>query len=409
MATRRLGVFGVPPAVVAVLVSTFFLGFGGGVVFPILPNLGAVVGIAPFVVGIILSANRIVRLVANAPVGTVVDRVGTRRPFVAGVVLETVSTVGYLIALRSPMPEVWFLGARVLWGLGSAFVLGTAYTIAADVCEPESRGRTMSIVRGGTSLGFPAGMALGGVVGELYGAEAAFATATALSVLACVVTYLAVPETHAAERSSGVGLRDLDLSSPALITGGANFALLFTYNGVVFATLVSFLDTVPVGGVAVGAQGTSGVLIGASVLTGSVFSVAGGKASDVIGHRLPVILVCFGGLSVGMFLLAVGTTFPLLLAAVLLLGAGQGGVGGPLVSLLGDLTADGRMGRATGTYNALGDLGASVGLLVSLPLAGLVGFPSLYRLTALVPVVAGAVILAGLYTTYDGIPSVTSG
>ncbi|GGN95536.1 MULTISPECIES: MFS transporter [Haloarcula] len=409
MTTRRLGVLGVQPAVVAVLVSTFFLGFGGGVIFPILPNLGAVVGIAPVVVGVILSANRVVRLLANAPVGTVVDRVGTRTPFVAGVVLETVATVGYLVALRSAVPAAWFLGARVLWGLGSAFVLATAYTIAADVCEPESRGRTMSIVRGGTSLGFPAGMAIGGIIGEVYSANAAFATATGLSVVACCVTYLAVPETHAADRSGGVGLRDLDFSSPALITGGANFALLLTYNGVVFATLVSFLDTVPAGGVAVGAQGTSGVLIGASVLTGSVFSVAGGKVSDVMGHRLPVILACFGGLSAGMVLLAVGTTFPVLLTAVLLLGAGQGGVGGPLVSLLGDLTADSRMGRATGTYNALGDLGASVGLLVSLPLAGLIGFPSLYRLTAFVPVVAATAVMAGLYTTYDEIPDVTSG
>ncbi len=409
MATRRLGVFGLPHAVVAVLVSTFFLGFGGGVVFPILPNLGAVVGIAPVVVGVILSANRIVRLLANAPVGAVVDRVGTRTPFVAGVILETVATAGYLLALRSSMPAVWFLGARVLWGLGSAFVLATAYTIAADVCDPESRGRTMSIVRGGTSLGFPAGMSLGGIVGEVYGASAAFAVATGLSVLACLVTYVAIPETHAVDGTGGVALRNIDLSSPALITGGANFALLFTYNGVVFATLVSFLDTVEAGSVAVGAQGTSGVLIGASVLTGSVFSVAGGKASDIMGRRVPVILTCFVCLSAGMVLLAIGTTFPILLASVLLLGAGQGGVGGPLVSLLGDLTASAEMGSATGTYNALGDLGATVGLLVSLPLGNAIGFPSLYRLTALVPISAAVVVIGCLYTTYDEIPSVTSG
>jgi len=110
-----------------------------------------------------------------------------------------------------------------------------------------------------------------------------------------------------------------------------------------------------------------------------------------------------------MVLLTVGTSFPVLLASVLLLGAGQGGVGGPLVSLLGDLTADDRMGRATGTYDALGDPGASVGLLVSPPLAGVVGLPSLYRLTALVPVLAATAVLVGLYTTYDEIPGVTSG
>ena len=48
--------------VIAVVASTFFVGFGGGVVFPILPNLGAVLGISAVMVGLILSANRFTTL-----------------------------------------------------------------------------------------------------------------------------------------------------------------------------------------------------------------------------------------------------------------------------------------------------------------------------------------------------------
>jgi MFS family permease len=76
-----------------VVVSTFFVGFGG-VVVPILPNLGEVIGISPFLVGLILSANRFSRLFANAPAGALVDRVGTRRPFVAGMVIQGVASLG---------------------------------------------------------------------------------------------------------------------------------------------------------------------------------------------------------------------------------------------------------------------------------------------------------------------------
>ncbi|OYR60390.1 hypothetical protein DJ71_24705, partial [Halorubrum sp. E3] len=65
----RFGFERPPPVLLAVIASTFFVGFGGGVVFPILPNLGAVLGISAFMVGAILSANRWVRLVANAPAG----------------------------------------------------------------------------------------------------------------------------------------------------------------------------------------------------------------------------------------------------------------------------------------------------------------------------------------------------
>jgi hypothetical protein len=85
-------------AIDAVILSTLFIGFGGGVVFPILPNLGAVLGISPFLVGFILSANRFARLLANAPTGTLVDRFRTRKPFVVGVIIQGISTAGNIIA-----------------------------------------------------------------------------------------------------------------------------------------------------------------------------------------------------------------------------------------------------------------------------------------------------------------------
>jgi len=104
----EVGLFGIdrPPIVLlAVIASAFFVGFGGGVVFPILPNLGAVLGISAFMVGVILSANRWVRLVANAPAGALVDRHGTRKPFVIGLFVEGVATLGYVVALAMPAAE----------------------------------------------------------------------------------------------------------------------------------------------------------------------------------------------------------------------------------------------------------------------------------------------------------------
>jgi MFS family permease len=63
-------------------VSTFFAGFGGGVVVPTLPTLGAVGEMSPFLMGLLLSANRFPRIVANVPAGALVDRFGTRTPLV---------------------------------------------------------------------------------------------------------------------------------------------------------------------------------------------------------------------------------------------------------------------------------------------------------------------------------------
>ena len=53
-------------------------------VFPILANLGSVLRISAVTVGLILSANRLVRLVADVSAGVPVDRYETQTSFDIG-------------------------------------------------------------------------------------------------------------------------------------------------------------------------------------------------------------------------------------------------------------------------------------------------------------------------------------
>ncbi len=383
--------------VLAVIASTFFVGFGGGVVFPILPNLGAVLGITPFVVGLILSANRFTRIVANAPAGALIDRFGTRTPFVAGLFVEGVATLGYVVAIRSAAPEAWFLASRVLWGLGSAFVFATAYTIAADVSDGGSRGTNMGVVRGGITLGFPAGLVLGGVVSDSYGVVAAFVVAAGFAMLASVIAYRTIPETHVSEVQSSVKPWHVDRSLPAVTVGLVNFGLFFAYLGALFATLVLFLEARSLTVLGYGPQGTSGLLMAVTVLSASVFMLGGGKLSDLRGSRVP-ILIAFLVVSFGGFVaLALADSIPVLIGACVLIGAGQGGTSGPLMALLADLTPEDRMGRATATNNVLGDVGGGLGPMVSLPLIETVGFEPVYAACAVIPLLAGVLLLGGVY------------
>ncbi|MFC4245830.1 MFS transporter [Natribaculum luteum] len=383
--------------VYAVVASTFFVGFGGGVVFPILPNLGEVLGISAFLVGIILSANRFVRLVSNAPAGALVDRIGTRTPFVAGLAIEGVATFGYVIAINSAVPEVWFLLARILWGLGSAFVFATAYTITADVSEADSRGTSMGIVRAGITFGFPAGLVLGGVVSDLYGNSEAFVLAAAFAAFASVVAYLIVPETHVEGAKESVKPWDVERTVPALTVGLVNFGLYFAYIGVLFSTLVLLLGAREITVFGLDSQGSSGMLMAVTVLAGATFTLGGGVLSDTVGARVPVLLAFLATTCVGFATLAVSSSIELLVVACFLIGAGQGGVGGPLTALLADLSPEERMGRAMGTNNVLGDVGGGLGPLVSLPLVQRLGFETVYAISALVPLLAGLVLVVGIY------------
>ncbi|WP_246279804.1 MFS transporter [Natronomonas salina] len=384
--------------IATVIASTFFVGFGGGVVFPILPNLGAVLGISPFMVGLILSANRFTRLFANAPSGIVVDRVGTRTPFVVGLAVQGVATAGYVVAVASSWPSAWFLLARVAWGVGSALVFATAYTIAADLSDDTSRGTNMGLIRGGVIFGFPTGLVVGGVVSEFYGTVAAFVVATAFALFASLLAYLAVPETHVeGEPRRSVKPWDVDTSVPAVTVGLVNFTVLFAYIGVLFATLVLFLEANDIGVFGLDAQGTSGAFMAVTVLSAAVFMFLSGYVSDRRGSRVPALLGFLVVTFVGLVLFAFADTVPTLTAACLLIGAGQGGTSGPLMALLADLTPDDSMGRAVGTNNVFGDVGGGLGPMVSLPLVDAVGFWPVYVACAVLPLVAGGILLVGVH------------
>ena len=381
----------------AVIISTFFIGFGGGVIFPILPNLGKVLGISPFLVGLILSANRFSRLVANAPAGSLVDRMGTRKPFVIGMLIQGISTGGYVIAMIAPLPEAWFMGARILWGIGSALVFATAYTIADDISDGGSRGSNMGLIRGGVLFGFPTGVVLGGLVSELAGNVVAFSIATGFAFLASLVAFLTVPETHVeGEPNQSVKPWDINTNRPAVTVGLVNFVVLFVYIGALFATLVLFLDQNQLSVFGFDAQGSSGLFMGLTVVAAGLSMYAGGYVSDHYQSRVPILLLFLGVTSVGFMLFALSETVVLLAVACLCIGLGQGGTSGPLMALLGDLVLDDQMGRAVGTNNVFGDIGGGFGPIVTLPIIDTVGFWPVYLSCAILPLLAAMILLSGV-------------
>ncbi len=381
----------------AVIVSTFFIGFGGGVIFPILPNLGAVLGISPVLVGIILSANRFSRLVANAPAGSLVDRIGTRTPFVVGMFVQGVATFSYVVAMVAPLPEAWFLFARLLWGVGSALVFATAYTIAADVSDGRSRGANMGLIRGGVLFGFPTGVVIGGVLSELAGTLTAFGVATVFAFIASGIAYGSVPETHVeTERNTSAKPWDVNTDIPALTVGLVNFAVLFVYIGALFATLVLFLGQNDLSVFGFDSQGSSGIFMGLTVVAAGVSMYVGGSVSDRRQSRIPTLLFFLGATSLGFILLTFADSNLSLALACLFVGIGQGGTSGPLMALLGDLVPDDEMGRAVGTSNVFGDIGGGFGPIVTLPLIDAVGFEPIYLSCAALPLVAAVALLVGV-------------
>jgi MFS family permease len=176
-----------------------------------------------------------------------------------------------------------------------------------------------------------------------------------------------------------------------------NFAVLFVYIGALFATLVLFLGANDISVLGFAEQGTSGVFMAVTVVAAGVFMFGGGYLSDRRQSRVPTLVAFLAVTVVGFVLLAYASSVVTMTVACLFIGAGQGGTSGPLMALLSDLTPDERMGRAIGTNNVLGDVGAGLGPILTLPLVNTVGFKPVYLTCAAFPLLAVAILLGGIY------------
>jgi MFS family permease len=398
----------------SLVAGVFFGGLGGGVAFPTLPTLGPLLGISPFLVGVILSVNRFTRLVMNTPAGQILDRVGTRRPMIAGFTLQGLAPFGYVLGLhadRLPVSSAAvFLGSRAVWGFGSAFVFVGAFSTITHVTTTENRGKWIGYMRGGQSLGFPTGLVVGGLLTDAYGYDIAFAVAGVTGLLAAVVAFLVLPDVSPAVEASA--LRDL----PAIVradpriaaVGTVNFVVRFLFAGVLLSTVVLYADEYAITIGLFSSTGVSGIIMAISVLGASATTVLVGRYSDQLANRALLTMPALAVLAGGFVLMVVLPTLPGVVAAVALIGVGVGGSNPPLMAYLGDISPADDVGKLGGVYNVFGDLGSTLGPLVALPLVARVGFVAEYLACAVLALGVGLLVsrtLLGDTTPTDAVPA----
>ena len=382
--------YNVPLVVGSVVAGVFFGGVGGGVAFPTLPTLGPLLGISPFVVGVILSANRFTRLLMNTPAGQVIDKFGARKPMIIGLVLQGVAPFGYIVGLYpNYVPGLGaaeiFIGSRIVWGIGSAFVFVGAYSIVIHVTTEDNRGTWIGYFRGGQALGFPSGLILGGVLTDLFGYEIAFGVAGASGLFAGLIAAAVLPIVRkAAHRPAAIrelpGIVRKDIR--VLIIGSVNFTIRFLFSGILLSTLVLYAG---VHGIGIGeftALGASGFIMAVAVIASSITTVTAGRLSDYVSDRAIVPIPALGAFAVGFALLGLIPNLPAVLIGVVLIGIGVGGTNPPLLAYLGDISPEADIGKMGGVYNVFGDFGATLGPLVALPVGAAVGYQVEYLLSA---------------------------
>ncbi len=375
VATRRIAIL------------AFIGGLGGGLVFPILPALGLQLGIPAFMIGLILSANRISRLVFNVPAGHMIGRLGPRFTLGGALFIETLGVLAYSAALHFGNAMWWLLAGRAVFGIGTAFLFVGGQAFALSLSQRADRGRKISTVRVAMSAAMPAGLIIGGILADVFSDDVAFLTGAAITFAGALFALAFLPRTSATAvggvtSPQGRGRIATLLASPGFpfiaSAWGFNLLVFLTVQGALLATLVVLVQQRQMYLFGMKAQGTSGLVMAVLIGCSAVVAFYIGRAIDRLVLRATLVAPSLAVLAVGFALVGTAPSLLLLILGTILIGVTYNGVTLPMMALLGDATDVRQHGPAVGIYQFFGDVGGTIGPIAGIEIGVRVGLAPLY-------------------------------
>ena len=380
--------------VVAVSGTVAFAIMGDSLLYGILPLAAEDLGLLPQQVGLLLSANRLIRLLSNTWLSTLFARFGPYRTFVVSAILGVLTTAVYGLGWGFLM----LLMARMAWGISwSGLRQGSYQAIWAGAGSAAGRlmGLMWGVVRGGSAVS----VLLGGFLFDRYGYQVTVWTIAAISTLAIPIALrlswpagaqIGKPVSQPAQNMLQGWQEALSdpLQRTVLLVGF--FKLLL--NAILIATASLFLAERfgnQAGGVLLGLEvgALSGIVLATRWFSDLFLGAVMGALSDRIGRiRLPVLLILLLCLGLAVMLWTTASLSILALLGVLITSTGVNVILDAYANQLALGTAQPEL--FVGAYTTASDLGSALGPLLAFTLVTAVGFAPVYGVAALLVLVA---------------------
>ena len=380
-----------PPRVLTITAIVAAVIMGDSMMYAVLPTNVSAFAVSAGLVGVLLSANRFVRLVSNPLADRLFRRFGVERPLALAVVLSIGTTIAYGVGPGFAV----LLIARLLWGLCYSILRLGGYVTVLEEGREEDRARLMGLFSGGQRAGSIVGVLLGGILFDLTGRLASFSIVAGLGLVGLPLVFGIVKRPSATRSDRAAASTPIPTRADAREEGGSflqgmllgrssrerdgktvrllalflnSFVFYFALGGIVVSTLGFFLSEVlGEGGASVG-----GWMIGTATLNGALLATnwiaaLGGPILGLFGDRIgrERIILIAAPLSICMVLLL---AFPGNLALTLLwLPAGfisAAAVGASSDALAGDLAPRDRRSTVMSRYATWQDLGSALGPLI---------------------------------------------
>lgn len=396
------------PAVAFILVTAVLDVMAMGIVIPVLPALieefagsNASAGVWN---GVLVALWAAMQFLCSPIIGSLSDRYG-RRPVIL------ISTAGLAAdwVLMALAPNLWWLAVgRLLGGITSSSFTAV-YAYMADITPPEGRARAYGLVGAAFGLGFVAGPALGGVLGE-FDPRLPFWVAAGMSALAFLYGLLVLPESLPEDRrmafswrrANPLGALRLLRSHPELAgLASVNFLLYFAHH--VFSAVYVLYAGHRYG---IGSFEVGLMLAAAGVLDMAVQGALVGPVTKRLGDRTTMLVGLIGG-AFGLFAMGVAPT-PLLFALALLPNALWGLAMPTLQAMMTRRVSDSEQGQLQGANNSVASIAGVgsplfFGWVYALSIAALPGLSFVIAAAILLSAAAMGVVV-GRRATADALP-----
>ncbi|NHI84025.1 MAG: MFS transporter [Candidatus Thorarchaeota archaeon] len=350
---------------------TFLVLLGLNMVAPILPDYAESFQVSYTLVGFVISAFAVTRMVLDVPAGLLSRKFNKKKIMITGLTLILLSSI---LAGIAPNYSVLVI-ARMIEGVGSAMYVTAATVFLAQISGKEKRGQWMSLYMGMLLLGSIFGPTFGGLIAGIYDIHAPFFAYALVSGFGVVPT-LVLPNITSSEYVS------LDfkpksifsdvwqiLSAPSfLLATFATFTLFFIRTGV-RSTLVPLyagnnlsLDSTRIG-----------IILTVAGVTTAITMIPMGTISDRIGRRNPLILCLLA-------IAAVTTLIPFSMdmfgfTAVMAMYGAATGLSGPIAAYVTDVSPQDKLEVSMGLYRMISDMGFVTGPILLGFLADLTATP----------------------------------
>lgn len=357
--------------VVFVAVAAALSLFGDMALYAILPIHFRALGLIPLQVGILLSANRWIRLLTNHLAWKLSEKIDNSMLLLASLVIGSVLAVMYGL-----MPPFWlFLFGRMIWGFSWSVIRQIGIMTSISLSEKDSIGRTIGFYKGITRLGSMSGIILAGFLFDTGGFSITLFIAAGISLTAVPFGYTGykmVPVHLKLKSGSYIGKKNL--LNPSYIMQGILVGCVG--RGVVMSTLGYILlqqigDNITFGHVIIGIATINGLILASKDIINSVLSPLLGSMTDYLGDEKSLTFFFFlGAFSMGLSVFT-KSIFPLIFLLLIFFIADT-----TLTISLSSIA--GRKGAKSYASMATGfDFGAAIGPLLSWTLVEFVSNPAL--------------------------------